>query len=60
MLDVIENYLSDERADSAIEYGIIASLISVFIVAALISINSSMVDIYSNIENSVSVALGER
>lgn len=60
MLDVIENYLSDERAASAIEYGIIASLISVFIVAALISINSSMVDIYSNIENSVSVALGER
>ncbi|KKB76717.1 hypothetical protein VW35_18395 [Devosia soli] len=44
---------SDERGATAIEYGLIGSLLSVVIIGALLAINGSLTDIYENIRQAI-------
>jgi pilus assembly protein Flp/PilA len=51
MIDTIKNFLSDESGATAIEYGLIAALVSVAAIAALGSLGNSLQDIFGVVSN---------
>jgi pilus assembly protein Flp/PilA len=55
---VLRKVLTDERAATAIEYGLIAALIGIAIVGSLDALNGGIVDIYGRVETAVSDNLG--
>lgn len=50
--------LTDERAATAIEYGLIAALIAVAIVGSLDQLNGGITDMYGRVDTAVSNNLG--
>ncbi len=55
---VLRKVLTDERAATAIEYGLIAALIGVAIVGSLDALNGGITDMYGRVETAVSNNLG--
>lgn len=54
---MIQNFWHDEAGATAIEYALIASIVSVGILAALMLLNERIVDLFSVIEEHVVPAL---
>lgn len=54
----MRRWLRDERGATAIEYALIASLVSVAMIAGLNSYSSETVAMYARISNAVSGAIG--
>lgn len=50
-MKLVQNFLKNEQAATAIEYGLIASLISVVIIAAVRGVGSSLNDVFSAIND---------
>ena len=55
---VLRKVLTDERAATAIEYGLIAALIGIAIVGSLDALNGGITDMYGRVETAVSNNLG--
>jgi pilus assembly protein Flp/PilA len=53
MLRAIGDFIRDERGATAIEYGLIASLIAVAILVAVTGVGSSLQGRFNNIANAV-------
>jgi pilus assembly protein Flp/PilA len=54
MTELIKEFLADERGATAIEYGLIASLISVAIIAASKSLGSNVSTTFSKVAANMS------
>ena len=57
MLRFFRTLRKDENGATAIEYGLIAGLISVVIISALWTVNSQLIDVYDYISASLNQAL---
>lgn len=55
---VLQRLRTDERAATAIEYGLIAALIGIAIVGSLDALNGGITGIYGRVETAVSDNLG--
>jgi len=53
----LRDFMGDEAGATAIEYGLIAALISVVIIGALMAVNGSMTSMYDNIRQAIDPAL---
>jgi pilus assembly protein Flp/PilA len=53
---IIANLLRDESGATAIEYGLIAALISVVIIAAVTLVGSNLQGVFSSIASALSAA----
>ena len=51
-------FLRDESGATAIEYGLVGVLVSVAIIAALMLVQSSLLDIYTYIQTEMQKAVG--
>jgi pilus assembly protein Flp/PilA len=51
MIATIKSFLSDESGATAIEYGLIAALVSVAAIAALQAVGNSLEDIFGVVSN---------
>lgn len=49
MLDFIKNFIADEEGATAIEYGLIAALIAVVIIAGVTDIGEKLADKFTEI-----------
>ena len=54
---MIKAFLQDESGATAIEYGLIAGLVAVAIIAALTALGSSLSDLFSNVADTVEGAV---
>lgn len=57
MIDTIKNFLSDESGATAIEYGLIAALVSVAAITALGSLGNSLGTMFNSVANRLSDAV---
>ena len=57
MKNLVDRFLADEEGVTAIEYGLIAALISVVCIAAMTAAGRSLLAVYQNIGNALRVAL---
>ena len=57
MIDTIKSFLSDESGATAIEYGLIAALVSVAAIAALGSLGNSLGTMFNSVANELSGAV---
>jgi pilus assembly protein Flp/PilA len=57
MIDTIKNFLNDESGATAIEYGLIAALVSVAAIAALGSLGNSLGTMFNSVANRLSDAV---
>jgi pilus assembly protein Flp/PilA len=55
---LIKSLLTDDRAATAIEYGLIAALIAIGIIGSLDALNGGVTDMYGTVETTVSDNLG--
>lgn len=55
---MIKNLARDEAGATAIEYGLIAALVSVAIIVALTALGGSLRDLFNNIADTVSANAG--
>jgi len=53
MLKQVTDFFRDEEGATAIEYGLIASLVSVAAITALTQMNISMNDMFTSVSNSL-------
>lgn len=53
MRSFIQNYLKDESGATAIEYGLIAALIGVAIIAALTTLGTNLAGTFNNVADKV-------
>lgn len=53
---LIPNLLKDDSGATAIEYGLIASLVSVAAIVAFISVGSSTKELFCSVDNTVAAA----
>ena len=56
MRNFVKRYLSDESGATAIEYGLIAALISVVIIAAITLVGSNLSGVFGSVASSLSSA----
>jgi pilus assembly protein Flp/PilA len=56
MLNELMNFLRDEEGASAIEYGLIAGLIAVAVVAVLVLISPDLVTLFTNTQEGIADA----
>ena len=56
MLTTVKNFLNDESGATAIEYGLIAALVSVAAIAALTSMGTSLKTIFTDVSNTLNTA----
>ena len=54
---MIKAFLQDESGATAIEYGLIAGLVAVAIIAALTALGSSLSDLFSSVADTVEGAV---
>lgn len=54
MSKMISNFLHDEQGATAIEYGLIAALISVAIIAALQLVGTQLIQVFNDIAGNLS------
>lgn len=59
MFDTIKTFLSDESGATAIEYGLIAALVSVAAIAALGSLGNSLGTMFNSVANELSDAVDD-
>jgi pilus assembly protein Flp/PilA len=57
MQDAIRNFWNDEQGVTAIEYGLIAALIAVFIIGSLQLVGTSLGDVFTAVSTAVNGAL---
>lgn len=57
MLKTIRNFWADESGTTAIEYGLIAGLVSVAAIAALTAMGGSLKAIFENVSTTLNTAL---
>ena len=57
MIDMIKKFVSDESGATAIEYGLIAALVSVAAVVALGNLGTSLTTIYTSISGTLNSAV---
>jgi len=55
MLRVIKNFVRNEQAATMIEYALIAALVSVAAVVILRALGTSISDVFTNVNSSMSV-----
>jgi pilus assembly protein Flp/PilA len=53
MILLIQNLRGDKRAVTALEYGLIASLIAVFIIAAVSALGTSLSSVFNKISTTL-------
>ena len=53
---MIKSFISDESGATAIEYGLIAGLVAVAIIAALTALGTSLDGLFMNVSDTVSTA----
>jgi len=53
----VQNFVRDEEGVTAIEYGLIAALIAVFIIASVTIVGSRLADVFTKISLALSTAL---
>ena len=53
---MLRNLLADDRGATAIEYGLIAALISIAMIIAFISLGLNLVDIFTTISDTLAGA----
>ena len=58
MFDILRQYLNDESGATAIEYGLIAALVSVAAIAALTSMGASLNTIFTSVSTTLQSAVG--
>lgn len=56
MTNIIKNFWNDEEGATAIEYGLIAGLIAVAIIAALTAMGTSLSDLFDSIKGELEKA----
>jgi pilus assembly protein Flp/PilA len=52
-MNIFSRFMKDESGATAIEYGLIAALISVAIIAALKSVGSNLTSTFNNVANNL-------
>lgn len=57
MLDFLHSLITDEGGATAIEYGLIAALVSVAAISALTAMGSSLVTIFTRVSNELEGAV---
>ena len=57
MYTLIKNFVADESGATAIEYGLIAALVSVAAVTALTSVGSSLDKMFSSVSSTLDKAV---
>jgi pilus assembly protein Flp/PilA len=57
MIDTIKSFLTDESGATAIEYGLIAALVSVAAIAALGSLGNSLGTMFNSVADELSGAV---
>jgi pilus assembly protein Flp/PilA len=57
MYTLIKNFVADESGATAIEYGLIAALVSVAAVTALTSVGSSLDKMFSSVSSTLDAAV---
>jgi pilus assembly protein Flp/PilA len=55
-MSLVRRFINDESGATAIEYGLIAGLVAVAIIAALTLLGNSLNTLFSNVANTVSTA----
>ena len=55
-MTLIRNFLNDESGATAIEYGLIAGLVAVTIIAALTALGGSLNNLFSDISDTVAAS----
>jgi Flp pilus assembly protein, pilin Flp len=58
MIDVIRNLIADESGATAIEYGLIAALVSVAAVVALENMGTSLQNMFTAVAGKLDAAVG--
>ena len=58
-MDIFRKFLSDESGATSIEYGLIAALIAVSIIAGARSIGTSISDLFGSTESELVIAFDE-
>jgi pilus assembly protein Flp/PilA len=53
MRNFVNGFISDESGATAIEYGLIAALIAVVIIAGLTTIGTKLSDTFNNVSNKI-------
>ena len=56
-MTVIRRFLKDESGATAIEYGLIAALISIAVITGALAVGGSLSDLYTMIETKVTGAI---
>jgi len=59
MINTIKNFLNDESGATAIEYGLIAALVSVAAIAALGSLGNSLGVMFNSVADELSGAVSQ-
>ena len=59
MITTLKSFAEDENGATAIEYGLIAALVSVAAIASLDSLGSSLVTMFSNVTTEIESATGD-
>jgi pilus assembly protein Flp/PilA len=54
----LKTFLADQRGATAIEYALIGSLVSVFIIGAMMGLNTSIVEMFDYIRDSIIAVTG--
>ena len=57
MFNLTENFIHDESGATAIEYGLIAALVSVAAVTALTSVGSSLNNLFASVSSTLDAAV---
>jgi len=57
LTQIVQKFVRDEEGVTAIEYGLIAALIAVFIIASVTIVGSRLVDVFTAISTAIAGAL---
>ncbi len=57
MFSLIKNFIHDESGATAIEYGLIAALVSVSAVVALTGVGTALADLFTTVSTTVDAAV---
>ena len=56
-MNALMNFINDEEGVTAIEYGLIAALIAVFIIGSVTAVGGSLTSVFSAISTAITAAL---
>ena len=57
-IDILKKIRKDESGATAIEYGLIAALVSVAAIGALTAMGGSLTTMYTSVSNAITAAVG--